>query len=583
MPFRPQHSLVMIDVDKMHTIDTRSVEDLFGMWSVFNKISDAMEDGKRLENLSWRLWNRETFVCSRMPRARKSIPLPALSSSVSSSDESDEEDVSSLLPSPMVRPELRRSESSEHRSRGRQQNHITPIDLEKMVMSIKEKKSLEPLSALSMPPPAMSVSPPAEDNQTPTVTKTTLSTPAPAPAPVSAPAPAPAPAPAAVASKSIATPIPTISAPSHLESSTSTVSSNESQAIASSSESSSTEMSTHNIVRGFRPEVPSSYRSQTNLAATQPTPILKTSPQYRPDRLNRGKKGATFTLGASSGEEESSLDSHMGHNSVGSLSAGMPHPPKKHASFRDIIQDRAITDSPVFEESDDEDDDDAFESVIEEDEDSSDWEDDEVVESGNSSADEHKSMFRRVDSQPNLTSRRSLLTTMMHEPDRARAMASAASRSTPALRRSRGASPSGPSATPSPHRREVERAGPDFASHPSQLSQQAQEASESSQPRPIIMTTSNTHQPALSPRTTRRNMLSTELTESLRKNLLWERQHKSSNNLAAMKRRHTSHDIKNLKQHPEPQMVLSVKENDKKKFSNEYFNQGLQEYHAKGW
>ncbi|KAG9610539.1 hypothetical protein KCU69_g24596, partial [Aureobasidium melanogenum] len=68
MPFRPQHSLVMIDVDKMHTIDTRSVEDLFGMWSVFNKISDAMEDGKRLENLSWRLWNRETFVCSRMPR-----------------------------------------------------------------------------------------------------------------------------------------------------------------------------------------------------------------------------------------------------------------------------------------------------------------------------------------------------------------------------------------------------------------------------------------------------------------------------------------------------------------------------------
>jgi len=536
-----------------------------------------MEDGKRLENLSWRLWNRETFVCSRMPRARKNIPLPALSSSVSSTDDSDQEDVSSLLPSPVVRPELRRSESSEHRTRGRQQNHITPIDLEKMVISIKEKKSLEPLSALSMPPPSMPSPPPSDDRQTPIATKSTT------PAPTHAPTPAPAPVPASISQKPVATPIPTIAAPSHLESSTSTVSSNDSQAIASSSQSSSTEMSTHNIVRGFRPEVPSSYRSQTNLAATQPTPILKTSPQYRPDRLNRPKKGATFTLGASSGEEESSLDSHMGRNSVGSLSTGMPQPPKKHASFRDIIQDRAITDSPVFEESDDEDDDDAFESVIEEDEDSSDWEDDDVGESGNSSADENKSMFRRVDSQPNLTSRRSMLTTMMHEPDRARAMASAASRSTPALRRSRGASPSGPSATPSPHRREVERAGPDYTSHPSQLSQHAQETSESSQPRPIIMTTSNTHQPALSPRTTRRNMLSTELTESLRKNLLWERQHKSSNNLAAMKRRHTSHDIKNLKQHPEPQMVMSVKENDKKKFSNEYFNQGLQEYHAKGW
>jgi hypothetical protein len=543
-----------------------------------------MEDGKRLENLSWRLWNRETFVCSRMPRARKNIPLPALSSSVSSSDDlSDDEDVSSLLPSPIVRPELRRSESSEHRTRGRQQNHITPIDLEKMVISIKEKKSLEPLSASFMPSPVMPSPPPSDDRQTPIATKSTASAPALAPTPTPTPAPAPVSAPALVSKKSAATPIPTIAAPSHLESSTSTISSTDSRAIASSSQSSSTEMSSHNIVRGFRPEVPSSYRSQTNLAATQPTPILKTSPQYRPDRLNRPKKGATFTLGASSGEEESSLDSHMGRNSVGSLSTGMPPPPKKHASFRDILQDRAITDSPVFEESDDEDDDDAFESVIEEDEDSSDWEDDDVGESGNSSADENKSMFRRVDSQPNLTSRRSMLTTMMHEPDRARAMASAASRSTPALRRSRGASPSGPSATPSPHRREVERAGPDFSSHPSQLSQHAQEASESSQPRPIIMTTSNTHQPSLSPRTTRRNMLSTELTESLRKNLLWERQHKSSNNLAAMKRRHTSHDIKNLKQHPEPQTIMSVKENDKKKFSNEYFNQGLQEYHAKGW
>ena len=521
-----------------------------------------MEDGKRLENLSWRLWNRETFVCSRMPRAKNNIPMPALSTSVSSSDESDQEDVSSSMPSPIVRPELRRSESSERRNRSRQ-NHITPIDLEKMVISIKEKKSLEPLSALSMPSPAVPASLSPHDHHTPTAAN---------PAPPTPPV------------KQAVTPsVPTISATQHMESSTSTVSSTDSQAIASSSSESSSsphEMSTHNIVRGFRPEVPSSYRSQTNLAATQPTPILKTSPQYRPDRINRPKKGATFTLGASSGEEESSLESHMGPNSVSSLSSALQHPPKKHASFRDIIQDRAITDSPVFEESDDDDDDDAFESVIEEDEDSSDWEDDDVGESGNSSTDENKGMFRRVDSQPNLTSRRSLLTTLMHEPDRAQALANAASRSTPALRRSRGASPSGPSATPSPHRREIERAGPEITSHPSQLSQHA---SQSSQPRPIIMTTSNTHQPALSPRTTRRNMLSTELTESLRKNLLWERQHKSSNNLAAMKRRHTSHDVKNLKQFPEPQMVMSVKDNDKKKFSNEYFNQGLQEYHAKGW
>lgn len=101
--------------------------------------------------------------------------------------------------------------------------------------------------------------------------------------------------------------------------------------------------------------------------------------------------------------------------------------------------------------------------------------------------------------------------------------------------------------------------------------------------KPIIMTTSNFHQQlALSPRTTRRNMLSTELTESLRKNLLWERQHKSTGNLAALKRRHTSNDVKNLRQHPEPGPVLSA-HNGPTNLTNDYFHAGLGEYHAKGW
>jgi len=97
------------------------------------------------------------------------------------------------------------------------------------------------------------------------------------------------------------------------------------------------------------------------------------------------------------------------------------------------------------------------------------------------------------------------------------------------------------------------------------------------------MTTSNTHQQlALSPRTTRRNMLSTELTESLRKNLLWERQqrNRSTGNLAALKRRHTSTDVKNLKQHPEPGPCFHQ---GQKQLNNDYFNAGLGEYHAKGW
>jgi hypothetical protein len=116
-----------------------------------------MKDGKRLENLAWRLWNRETFCCE--PRLRgRSIPAPqtaatdilapALSSSIesASSDELDEHfhpSQSQSLPTtkiPKARPEICRSDCS----RGREK-HISPRDLEKIVISIKENQELEPL------------------------------------------------------------------------------------------------------------------------------------------------------------------------------------------------------------------------------------------------------------------------------------------------------------------------------------------------------------------------------------------------------------------------------------------------------
>jgi len=545
MPFQPQHSLLKVDVDNMHTIDTRSVEDLFGMWSVFSRIAGAMEDGRRLENLSWRL-----FCCSNPAPRAKNIPVPALSSSVSSTESGFDDELSSP-PSPVVRPAVSSSSDFlDRRTRGHEK-HITPIDLEKMVISIQEKKNLEPLPSL----PSLSLPVPAPERESPSDLT-----------------------PTAVKSHPLVAVEPSSGdlAPTghNLDSSNSDIGSNMSNpspqmASSESSESSSTGMSSHNIVRGFEPNKMSSYRSQTQLSVAPPTPILRSSPQrlIRPELQK--KKGAMFTLGGSSGEDDSSLDSHMGKSSMSSLARSLHKQPQKHTSFKDIVNSRAITESPVFEESDDEEDDDGYENVIEDDEedvDSSDWEDD-VGESGTSSADE-RGMFQRVPSAANITSRRSMLTTMMHEPDRAKALANAASRSSPALRRSRQTSPNGPSATPPPRMQEyVPRQG-----------------SEPAKPQPIMVAAPNGQQQlALSPRTTRRNMLSTELTESLRKNLLWERQHKSSNNLAAMKRRHTSHDVKNLKQHPEPSPVVSMRDNDTKNYSNEYFHQGLQEYHARGW
>lgn len=536
-----------------------------------------MEDGKRLENLSWRLWNRETFCCApesktarTAPSQRRSlsdaapasgdIALPALSSSLESASSSDDDEFdvdttcSTITPRiPKARPEFRRNASTESsRSRGREK-HITPIDLEKIVISIKETKELEPIELPATSTPASRVpelSPSTSASQVLSILDLNSS---------QTSEPAQTAPPQTCASQSTL-----------LESSASTVATDGSHAsqtsqTVGSQDSSSTEMSTHSIVRGFVPGgAPSSYRSQTNLASTQPAPILKTSPQYRP-APPKMKKGPMFTIGTSSDEGESSLDSHMYRSHLSeNLKRGTSlhsDSSKKQTSFKDEVT--VARNSPVFE-SDDEDEE-VSESAIEDDDDSSDWEDSED-NSGPSSVNE-TAMFQRVDSRPNLTSNRSLLTMQMHEPDRAKAMQNAASKSQPQIRRSRTTTPNGPSVATSPE-------------SGSQLQLAGQGMTRS---KPIIMTTSNTHDqavPAFSPRTTRRNMLSTELTESLRKNLLWERQHRSTGNLAALKRRHTSNDVKNLKQHPEP---IALSHKDGKKFNNDYFHQGLGEYHAKGW
>lgn len=521
-------------------------------WSLFSKTSHALEDGRRLENLSWRLWNRETFCCRKTretpallesaSEATDDDSMPALSSSIGSVS-SDE------MGPPGSPPELKCANTCGRRH----ELHITSCKMQELVQSIEEKKEIfEPLDLpkhIATQSVAMSV---------PQEFQLRLNSPS-----VSEPAHDTTPQPQSVSA----------SQATLLESSSSTVYTQDDQRSQSvgSEGSSNTEMSTHSIVRGFNlGGAPSSYRSQTNLAP-QPTPILRTSPSYHQSKPK--KKGAMFTIGTSSGEDESSFESHMYKSSLSeslkrgsNLSSGSC---RKQTSFKDEVSvGRAAEHSPVFEESDDEDDEVSESAIEDDDDDSSDWEDSDE-HSGPSSVNENH-FFQRVDSRPNLTSRRSLLTTQLHEPDRAKALANAASRSSPAIRRSNRSTPNGPSLATSPE--------PSAQMHMASL--------DPTPARPIIMTTSNMHQSALSlsPRTTRRNMLSTELTESLRKNLLWERQHRSTGNLAAMKKRQpppTSREVM-LRQRPDPAPVLSHQENAKK-YSNDYFNAGLQEYHAKGW
>ncbi|KAK3314593.1 hypothetical protein B0H66DRAFT_605540 [Apodospora peruviana] len=62
-PQKKQDDANTVDVNVSHKVDTASPENLFSMWTVFARCRDSMAQERRLENLSWRLWNKETFYC----------------------------------------------------------------------------------------------------------------------------------------------------------------------------------------------------------------------------------------------------------------------------------------------------------------------------------------------------------------------------------------------------------------------------------------------------------------------------------------------------------------------------------------
>ena len=583
-----------IEYGSIRSIETRNAENLFGLWSgesffqqsrpafhvpftweltqlhsVFSKCSPAMEDGMRYENMAWRLWSRETFCCQPdhivPPRwsferdiAAAAEELPELSTSVGSDDSISEGAVTATTRSnSSSRPDLRRHDSVNSQARGK---HMTPIGFEKIVSSIHEKKLIEPLSPL---PPQLAPTPLEEPAKAVDTT----------PRPCSPPLPLPLPARFVPESSTS-----TVATASGCDAMSPTV---------GSDVSTSTDLSSHSIVHGFDPSrISTSVRSSTNL---NPTPILKPASITKPPPSKAEpvrKKQPMFTLGGSSDEDNSSsleasyMAKHRSSLSENFKKVGMI---QKTTSFKNEVSTRTIHDitseeseEAIESESEDDSDDPAIE---EEDSDEDGWEDDNE-ESGPPSVDE-RTMFQRVDSKPNLVSRRSLLTTMMHQSDRAQALENAASRSTPAIRRSRTTTPNGPSTGNSPQ----EDAG---------LMMRPQVP----RSKPIIMTTSNVHPPALSPRTTRRNMLQTELTASLRQNLLWERQQKNATTNAvnkrvqsavsvpALRRAATTNDIKGMNRNPQQHLIktTALREAGKSNNSyNDYFDQGLQEYHQKGW
>lgn len=547
----------------MRTIETRNTENLFGLWSVFARCSPAMEDGKRYENMAWRLWSRETFCCQpdhtvpphwtfeqRLPSS--ATDMPELSSSVASDDSTHESAITtSRSDLSASRPDLRRHDSATSQARGR---HLTPIGLEKVVNSIQEKKFIEPLSPL---PPQLAAPIAAHRFAADTT-----------PRPTSPP--------------SAARRVP--------ESSSSTVATTlGSEAMSppvGSETSTSTDISQHSVVRGFEPgQISTSFRSSTNL---NPTPILKTSSFLAKPLPSKAepmrKKQPVFTLGGSSDEDNSSsLEAYsLAQRSTLTENLRRAAPMRKTTSFKNEVITRTIPDIPSESEGAIESDSDEYdESAIEDDDSEEEWEDDDDVEESGASSVNDRPLFQRVDSKPNLTSHRSLLTTALTEGQRARDLQNAASRSTSAIRRSRTTTPNGPSTGNSPQ----EEAG---------LMMRTQ----GSKPQPIIMTTSNVHPPAMSPKTTRRLMLSSELTGSLRQNLLWERQQKNATtnavarraqsavNLPALRRAMTTGDVQGLNQNAQQAPIRAAvfnQHNINTSSYQDYFTDNASEYHTRGW
>ncbi|KAF5705936.1 hypothetical protein FGLOB1_7709 [Fusarium globosum] len=508
-------------MEVIHKVDTGNLARL---------LADSVEQGRRLENLSWRLWQRETFVVDNEENASPTTPTlpanipsdsrtPELSRSVESLV--DEEVVDNTRVPEIARPRVRRQDSCAS-TQSKCERHISSDDFGKMAVSIAGDKG--PLAA------------PCHD--------------------------------APVAKESL--PVPPA-----LERSGSNTAEPQSPekpitASESSQEPSSQSLLRPTVVRGFSPfQIPN---TRTICGAAQSSNAIPESLDTGDDcdrdkSLRNNKpivtitKKPVFQIGSSS-EEDGSLQSAVASSRPISFLLK-----KKQVSFNKTIDDEAAVDSDTDDYID--------ESAIDDDDDSSDWED--AGGSGKSSMDDK--FFQRVDSMPKLASRKSLITLMLAQNDCARTLGNHASQSTSAIPRSRmahgpslGASSNVSDEAPLMMKR---MRGPGLKPVHEVPRSSAQS----------IMTGPKHIQPqaALSPRTTRRNMLATELTESLRRHLLWERQQKSSTANAVLKRQHTSHDVANLKQYPEKPYMKKSEDVNASNW-NQYFSKNTGDgYHSKGW
>ncbi|CAH0052772.1 unnamed protein product [Clonostachys solani] len=563
MPHRLDTHVLTVDANVIHKVDTNPAN-LYSMWTVFSRCADSVEQGRRLENLSWRLWQKEQLIeneqknadATESQTAPKAIPsasqlsdVPQLSGSVDSVADADEtvEFTSVSAPLEIARPRILRQDSAAT-SRSKRDRHISSDDFEKMIVSIVKDKA--PLSAPSNAAPILPTKEVMEPPSHAAIQRSGSTT--------------------TEASSKYTDTNSQISLPSpQMQSRTNVVRGfSPSQASLPRISQPSLTRAEAPLINGVASKAVQSRKTPTTfmLGASYSSSEQGQSPEACKPAPTSNLKKSMFKLGGSS-EEEGSLKSALSPRNRLTTQ-------KKQASFSNhVIMHTVDPDNAIDSDSEG---DYIDESAIDDEDDSSDWEDS-IEDSGKSSVDDK--YFQRVDSKVNLTSRRSLITLMLTQTeDRAKTLSNHASQSTSAIPQSRN------------------RNGPTFAVSPNDsddaplmmkgnrqapLKPIREIPRSSAQPIPTVA--HGNGQGALSPRTTRRNMLATELTESLRRHLLWERSQKSSTANAVLKRRHTSHDVANLKQFPEKSCMKKTEDVNASSWNQYFVKETFDGYHSKGW
>ncbi|KAI7861073.1 hypothetical protein BDC45DRAFT_493461 [Circinella umbellata] len=80
--------VVSLAVPNIHKMNEITSDDLSCMWTVFTKCKDNLENGRRLENLSWRLWYRESLIekAKEQKHVRTPIPIQSNNNNIDNDD-----------------------------------------------------------------------------------------------------------------------------------------------------------------------------------------------------------------------------------------------------------------------------------------------------------------------------------------------------------------------------------------------------------------------------------------------------------------------------------------------------------------